>query len=351
VTIGLWYWGRRGGGSRFTRSVAHGLKQAGAGVAASLSADNDVARLWREDAGVPVRWVHIGPTTLPDVASLLAGRLGEWYQAQGCDAVVFTMAHPFLLPSLAAVQRAGIAPIVVVHDAALHPGDHGRFVHALTRMAARRAAAIVTLSQHVAAEVVRSWHSAAPVYVMPHGPLYPEATRVSSRNGDGGVRFLYFGRFRAYKGIELLLDAWPAVHAELPDAELSVVGQGDDHAWRHRARALPGVRVENRWVADAEVPAVFADCDAVVLPYAEASQSGVIPLAHDMGVRVVATKVGGIAEQVGPGDVLVEPTVGGLVKGMLQSARNAPSPSTAPVPALDLGLALDEIVRRVVSRG
>ncbi|MBX6744599.1 MAG: glycosyltransferase, partial [Acetobacteraceae bacterium] len=62
-----------------------------------------------------------------------------------------------------------------------------------------------------------------------------------------------------------------------------------------------GVRVESRWVAEAEIPALIAAADALVLPYREASQSGVVSLAHAMGVPVVATPVGGLREQVADG--------------------------------------------------
>jgi glycosyltransferase involved in cell wall biosynthesis len=46
---------------------------------------------------------------------------------------------------------------------------------------------------------------------------------------------------------------------------------------------------------------LVAGADAVVLPYREASQSGVAPMAHGLGVPVVATPVGGLAEQLRDG--------------------------------------------------
>jgi glycosyltransferase involved in cell wall biosynthesis len=61
---------------------------------------------------------------------------------------------------------------------------------------------------------------------------------------------------------------------------------------------MPGVSIENHWVAEADIPGLIAQADALVLPYREASQSGVIPIAHAMGVPVVAMPAGGLSEQV-----------------------------------------------------
>jgi glycosyltransferase involved in cell wall biosynthesis len=59
------------------------------------------------------------------------------------------------------------------------------------------------------------------------------------------------------------------------------------------------VTVENRWVPEDDVGDILAWADAVVLPYREASQSGVAAAALAAGRWVVATRVGGIAEQLG----------------------------------------------------
>jgi glycosyltransferase involved in cell wall biosynthesis len=116
-----------------------------------------------------------------------------------------------------------------------------------------------------------------------------------------GPRFLMFGRMRAYKGLDLLRDAWRLLHARHPEARLRVVGEGDIAALAPGLADLPGVTVEPRWVEEAEIPALLAAADVLVLPYREASQSGVVSLAFSMGVPAVATPVGGLVEQVTEG--------------------------------------------------
>ena len=53
----------------------------------------------------------------------------------------------------------------------------------------------------------------------------------------------------------------------------------------------------------------FTKADLVVLPYTSATQSGVIPVAAAFGVPVIASDVGGLAEQLDQGacGILVPP--------------------------------------------
>ena len=113
----------------------------------------------------------------------------------------------------------------------------------------------------------------------------------------GPRRVLSFGRLLPYKGLDLLAEALRLL-GPCPDLELRVVGQGPESAALAALRALPGVTVENRWVPEDEIGALLGWSDIVVLPYREASQSGVAAAALAAGRRVVATRVGGLAGQL-----------------------------------------------------
>src|SRR5207244_1723917 len=58
------------------------------------------------------------------------------------------------------------------------------------------------------------------------------------------------------------------------------------------------VHIDTRWVPEQEIKSIFERVDIVVTPYVDASQSGIIPLAYELGLPVVATPVGGLPEQV-----------------------------------------------------
>ncbi|MGG5811361.1 glycosyltransferase family 4 protein [Falsiroseomonas sp. CW058] len=309
MRILLWYWGRRGGGAQFALGLARGLAGRGdVSLELSLSAQGELLPAFRA-IGVPVHIVRtyrdrLGfVTSLPRMPAVSRALVDS---ARGAEVVVSAMTHlwtPWAAPRLA---RAGIPYVPVVHDAAPHPGDPAfAWDWRLGReLAAARAA--VALSGAVAAELARR-APGLPVIRMPL-PALLAAAPAPARPGatPGEVRFLFFGRLRAYKGLDLLRDAFALLHARHPGARLRVVGEGDAEACAPGLAALPGVTVEPRWVAEAEIPALLAEADAVVLPYREASQSGVAPQALAMGVPVVATPVGGLSEQVreGAGGVL-----------------------------------------------
>lgn len=117
---------------------------------------------------------------------------------------------------------------------------------------------------------------------------------------------LFFGYIRAYKGLDLLLDAWPRVRAQRPNATLVVAGEfyEDSAPYREqvaRVGADQSVRLLDRYIPDGEVEALFKAADVTVLPYRSATQSGVTHVAYALGVPVITTDVGGLAETVRPG--------------------------------------------------
>ena len=86
-------------------------------------------------------------------------------------------------------------------------------------------------------------------------------------------------------------------HAGLP-VTLSLIGQGNVAPYREALERLPDVVLVNRWLSDQEIPGILGTADAVVLPYDEASQSGVVPLAFPLAIPAIVTPVGGLIEQV-----------------------------------------------------
>ena len=112
---------------------------------------------------------------------------------------------------------------------------------------------------------------------------------------------LFFGYIREYKGLDVLLDAWPAVREVRPAARLVVAGDPGrlDPARREQLRAqATGLDVIQRfeYIPFAEVAGYFAAADLLVLPYRHISQSGVLYLALSLGVPLIATRVGAVPE-------------------------------------------------------
>jgi glycosyltransferase involved in cell wall biosynthesis len=186
---------------------------------------------------------------------------------------------------------------VVVHDADLHPGDTLRLQAVFQRHLLRQAGALVALSAHVGRRleeqgVLRGRPLlSAGLSSFAFGPPPPPP----GLHG-GQLRLLSFGRLLPYKGLDLLLAALERLGPA--GFEVRIVGLGPDSPVLAALQALPGVSVENRWVPETEMGDLLAWADAVVLSHREASQSGVAAAAIAARRWIVATRVGGLVEQL-----------------------------------------------------
>ncbi len=108
---------------------------------------------------------------------------------------------------------------------------------------------------------------------------------------------LFFGLIRPYKGLLELIHAF----AHLDDTyQLLIAGEvyGDDQMYQDALQQLPHANwfFHNRYLADSEVDIYFAAADVVVLPYTNATQSGIRAMAFAQRRTVLCTNVGGLAE-------------------------------------------------------
>lgn len=208
-------------------------------------------------------------------------------------------------PFLAAVARSlGIKYVLTVHDGERHSGDRMSAPQWWLDAEVRRSDALITLSEHVKGQIVgRLRLPEDRVTVIPSGPYYAAAGTSRTAHGTPLRRLLFFGRIWPYKGLDLLLEAYASLKSRIPDLNLRIVGSGDFSPYRAAAAKLPDVEVDLRYVPEAEVPSILAAADVLVLPYREATQSGLVYLAAAARVPVVATPVGGLVEQLADGKV------------------------------------------------
>jgi glycosyltransferase involved in cell wall biosynthesis len=204
--------------------------------------------------------------------------------------------------------------VLTVHDPVTHPGDaiSPPAIRAIKRRLRRGASLLIVHSEALAEELAASGGARAPIEVLPHGAGEAE---FSPPPPDS---LLFFGRMSYYKGLDVLLDAMPRIWERRPDTTLTVAGEGEIAP--HEALLDPRVSVRRGYLAEGDLPGLFAAATCVVLPYRQASQSGVGSLAMQHGRAVIATRVGGLPELVGEEwGRLVEPEdVGALAEAVLE---------------------------------
>ena len=118
---------------------------------------------------------------------------------------------------------------------------------------------------------------------------------------DGGL-VLFFGRIWEYKGLEYLIKAEPVITQEVPGTKIIIAGTGEDFKkYENMMINRDNFIIHNYRIPYKEGAELFQRCSVVVLPYIDASQSGVIPTAYGFEKPVVVTDVGSIPEIVEDG--------------------------------------------------
>jgi alpha-maltose-1-phosphate synthase len=188
---------------------------------------------------------------------------------------------------------------LTVHDPVRHPGERKSKSGLLGNAALVRAAGLIFVhAEMLREELEEVARPRAPIVVVPHGvdPQEPEPL-------PDCPALLFFGRLGHYKGVDVLLDAMSEVWASLPRTTLTIAGDGelDDHPALRDER----ITLRREYLPDEELPALFAASRCVVLPYRQASQSGVGSLAKRYGRPMVVSDVGGLPELVADGSGLI----------------------------------------------
>jgi glycosyltransferase involved in cell wall biosynthesis len=229
------------------------------------------------------------------VLPIIVNRLVHDLSARDVRAIVTIMPHVWGLALQRAAHRAGIRTLLIVHDADPHPGERRRLFDWLVRREIRAADRIVTFSGHVADRLIARGDASESRIARLFHPIFRFGAKPTERTLP--FRLLFFGRILPYKGVAMLLDAFARLRTAGVAVSLSVVGRGQIDAIPELTMQ-PGLTIRNGWVAPDAIGGILAGADAVALPYLEASQSGVVAAAYGAGLPVVATPVGGLAEQV-----------------------------------------------------
>ncbi len=252
----------------------------------------------------PLPWPrHRDPRNL-----MLARRIIGQLRAFGPDVVHFLGDSVlWLLLALPWLRRSPL--VVTVHDVVYHPGNvQSRRVPIGSVRRFRRAADVLIVHGQGLRDELTATGVRPPggVRVVAH-PILDRHTRLSEAKSDptpehgtcGEQRLLFFGRAMAYKGLAVLVEAARQLAVRHPDLRLVVAGAAPEiDRLAPVLQGLPWVELHSGYVPDAAVAHLFRTADAVILPYVEASQSGVAAMAMAFAKPVVASEVGELGELV-----------------------------------------------------
>jgi glycosyltransferase involved in cell wall biosynthesis len=229
-------------------------------------------------------------------------RIVRQVQAFQPNVVHMQHGHPWFNLALFWLKRYPL--VASVHDAKPHIGDKesAKSPRLVMRLAPRLADQTMVHAQQLKQDVLR--YIGLPAervrVITPAVDLLSQQTSAPTTTAETAVpTVLFFGRIWAYKGLAYLIQAEPQISARVPDVRFVIAGRGEDFAHYQQLMVHPErFTVYNQFIPDALRDALLQQASLVVLPYIDASQSGVVLLAYSFGKPVVATTVGSLPELV-----------------------------------------------------
>ncbi|HWU76438.1 MAG TPA: glycosyltransferase family 4 protein [Rhodanobacter sp.] len=239
------------------------------------------------------------------LASLLLQH-GRRLRAENYDGILASWAYPDAVAAGWLARRIGIPYVVKVHGSDLNVMAEDKLRRPQIRSALRHAGAVVAVSQALADKAVVIGADPSRVHTIYNGvdeqrfaPGEQGAARQRLQLAADHPLLLYVGNLKSTKGCIDLLEAFPAVLANRPQARLVYVGTGTCRAeLQQRATALGcSDRVDLVGaVPHAQLGDWFRAADVLCLPSHNEGVPNVVLEAMACGIPVVASRVGGIPE-------------------------------------------------------
>jgi glycosyltransferase involved in cell wall biosynthesis len=177
-----------------------------------------------------------------------------------------------------------------------------KFTH---RLAIKYAKQIIVHGEELKREMVREYNKALDdINVLNRGVNSIYRRFIKKEIEEENSTVLFFGRIWGYKGLQYLIEAEPKITREIPDLKIIIAGRGEDVNKIYGDKMINKDKyiIHNNHIPNKMVAELFQKASVVVLPYTDASQSGVVPLAYAFGKPVVVTNVGSLPEAVDDGE-------------------------------------------------
>jgi D-inositol-3-phosphate glycosyltransferase len=286
-----------------------------------------------------------GPTDLAIEVSLNSVNPLSWVgvgwrlRQERPDLVVFRFWLPVMGPALGTVARLvrgnGHTRVVAITDNVVphekRPGDKP-----FTRYFLSACDGFVTMSRKVLADLQDLGFSKKPALYRPHplydnfGPAKAKEVALAALGLSAKVRYvLFFGFIRAYKGLDILVEAMADARVAALPVKLLIAGEFYEDAAPYEA-LIQKHNLESRlvratdFIPNERVADYFSAADLVVQPYKHATQSGVSQVAYHFGRPMLVTDVGGLAELIPAGVVgyVVPPTAVAIADALVDFYAN-----------------------------
>ena len=190
-----------------------------------------------------------------------------------------------------------------VHDNPFEPKEESVFLmNFFEKFFVKKADLLLTYSNFMK-ESIKKYVSNKTIEVLPlgiHSDLCPKFEKKFNSNKES-LDVLFFGRIENYKGIDTLVRAYEILKKENLEIKLTIAGRGKiDKDLENKINELD-IIFKNYWISNEELCRLIENCDVLVAPYKNATQSGMVSVALAYGVPIIAINVGSFSEYIKDG--------------------------------------------------
>ncbi|MBU0636835.1 MAG: glycosyltransferase family 4 protein [Patescibacteria group bacterium] len=236
------------------------------------------------------------------------------------DIVHFASQHPWNFIVSFFVKQ----PIAyTLHDPKTHLGENPLVAFFYYLMILRANKIFVHSKIYLKKMLERNFYSKR-VHYIPHGVL-SFFSEWQNKDIKEELSVLFFGRIEKYKGIKYLLQAFYLVQKKIPIVKLIIAGEGKLDSYKKLINSISNIQILNYFIPDSGVAKLFQKAKVVVLPYIEATQSGVPFIAYTFKKPAIVTATGGLPELVDDGETgyIVKPADSvGLAQAIIKILKN-----------------------------
>jgi glycosyltransferase involved in cell wall biosynthesis len=295
------YTGRFGGGPIFAYEMTRGLIQNGIKVVAIVSANIENLDEWKQ---LPLERLVIIPTYTSLPSYILRSTFFRFKQArtikkQTRDLQISNIYIPMICPWSQRINKLfrGAKVFTTVHDPIPHSGESLRNKF-LSGRVERRSDALITLSREFVPYLETKFN--LPTIHIPHGRFNYYKDRYFTEFKDNGkTNFLFFGRIEHYKGLTVLANAFKLCQSQMDNFTLTIAGRGDFTPYAPDFDEIQNFTLVNRWISQRDINDLFELKNTIlIMPYLDATQSGVVLIAMEYNVPTIASDAGGLKEQI-----------------------------------------------------
>lgn len=188
--------------------------------------------------------------------------------------------------------------VLTVHDPLPHSSSKSKGMELRRKIAFRMIKNLILLNSSQKESFISHYRIVHPNLMVSSLSCYNYLRKYNPVKNTQRKYILYFGNIVSYKGLDYLFPAMEKVHDSAPDLNLVVAGKGAYYFDISKYERLEYFDIQNRFIPDDELAELIYGAEFVVVPYVDATQSGVVMSAYAFNKPCVATNVGGLPEMV-----------------------------------------------------